>query len=128
MINCLHFGFLLCGGTGATLRVFAHRFGEPAPDLVDPGGRGRRETDVPMRPPRRPCPDIGGLVGGVVVHNDVDIQTLGDAGVGLLQEIRELLGPIVPGALADDEAGGDVEGGEQRGRPVAFVPARDRFM
>ena len=101
---------LHCGGMGAPLRLFAHRFGDP----VDPGGRGRREVDVP-RPPRRPCPDGGGLVGGVVVHDDVDIQALGDAGVDPLREVRELLGPIASAALADDEADGDVEGGERRG-------------
>ena len=51
----------------------------------------------------------------------VDVQALGDAGVDLLQEILELLGPMAPAALADDEAGGNVGGGERRGRPVAPV-------
>ena len=60
----IRFG-LPCGGMGV-LQLLARRFGEPSPDLIDPGGRCRRETDVPVRPPRRPCPDDGCLVGGVV--------------------------------------------------------------
>ena len=62
-------------------------------------------------------------MGGVVVHDDVDVQILGDAGADLLQEVRELLGPVAPAALADDEAGGDVGSGERWGRPVAPVVA-----
>ena len=47
-------GFGLPGrGMDAPLQLLAGRFGEPTPDLIGPGGRGRRETDMPMRPPRR---------------------------------------------------------------------------
>ena len=36
---------LPCGGMGAPLQLLARRFGEPALDPVDPGGRGRRGMD-----------------------------------------------------------------------------------
>ena len=38
---------LPCGGVDTPLQPFPRRFGEPTLDLVDPGGRGRREVDVP---------------------------------------------------------------------------------
>ena len=50
--------------------------------------------DVPVRSPRQPSLDRRGLVGGVVVHDDVDVQPLGDAPVDLLQEVEELPGPV----------------------------------
>ena len=75
---------------------------------------GRREVDVPVRSPRQPGLDRRGLVSGVVVHDDVEVQPLRGTPVDLLQEVEELPGPVAPVALADDEAGGDIEGGEQR--------------
>ena len=41
--------------------------GEEALDLVEPGGVGRGEVNVPTRPAGEPSPDLGMLVGGVVV-------------------------------------------------------------
>ena len=60
-------------------------------------------------------------MGGVVVHDDVDVQLVGNASVDLLQEVEKLPGPVAPVALADDAARGDIEGCEQRGRSVALV-------
>ena len=77
-------------------------------------------------PARRPCPGDSGL-GGMVVRDNVDIRSLGDAGIGLLQEAWELPGPMVPAALADDETGGDIGGCEQRGRDVALAVAGPPF-
>ena len=65
--------------------------------------------------------DRRGLVSGVVVHDDVDVQPLRDTPVDLLQEVEELPGPVAPVALADDAARGDIEGCEQRGRAVTLV-------
>ena len=49
---------------------------------------------------------------------------VGDRAVDLLQEVEKLPGPVAPVALADDEAGSDIEGCEQRGRSVALVIVR----
>ena len=103
------------------LQLLAGQFGEPALDLIDPGGGCRREVDMPVRPSRQPGLDRRGLVGGVVVHDDVDVEACGNAAVDLLQEVEELPGPVAPVAFADDEAGGDIEGGKQRGRAVTLV-------
>ena len=65
---------------------------------------------MPVRPPRQPDLHRCGLMGGVVVHDDVDVQPLGDTAVDIFREVEELLGPVVPVALADDEAGSDIEG------------------
>lgn len=74
-------------------------------------------------------PDRCGFVSGVVVHDDVDVQPLGDAPVDLLQEVEELSSPVAAIALANDAAGGDIEGCEQRGGAVTLVvmgePLRD---
>ena len=94
----------------AALQLLSRQFGEPAFDLVDPESRGRREVDVPVRSPRQPGLDRCGLVSGVIVHDDVDVQLLGDAPVDLLQEVEELPRPVAPVALADNAARGDVEG------------------
>lgn len=45
---------------------------------------------------------------GIAVHDDVDVQAVGDVTVGRLQELEE---PPGPAALADDSAGGGVGSG-----------------
>ena len=95
--------------------LLTRQVGEPAFHLVEPGGRGRGAVHLIVRPLRQPRRDRSGLVGGVVVHDDVDGQPCGDAGINLLQEGEELPGAMPLVAFADDEAGGDVEGREQRG-------------
>ena len=92
--------------------------GEEPLDLVDPGGRGRREVDVPARPLGEPVADQLGLVGGVVVHHEVDVEVLGDAAP---RPCRGSGGTRRPGAAActaDHGPGRHVERGEQRRRAV----------
>ena len=79
---------------------------------------------MPVRPPCQPGFDCRRLVGGVIVHDDVDVQPFGDRAVDLFQEVEKLPGPVAPVALADDAAGGDIEGGEERGRAVTLVIVR----
>ena len=74
-----------------------------------------------MRTPRQPGLDPRRLVGGVVVHDDVDVQPVRDIAVDHLQEVEELSGPVAPVTLAYDRAGGNVEDGEERARAVALV-------
>ena len=72
-------GFELAGrGVHTALQLLARQFGKPAFDLIDPGSGGRREVDVPVRSSRQPGLDRRGLVSGVVVHDDVDVQPLRD--------------------------------------------------
>lgn len=46
---------LAYGCMDAPLQLFAGEFGEPAFDLVDPGGGRWRKVDVVVRPAREPC-------------------------------------------------------------------------
>ncbi len=69
------------GSMDAAFQLLAGEFGEPAPDLL-------------------------GFTSGVVVHDDMDIEVVGDAGVDSLQERQEFLGPVALVVLADDEARG----------------------
>ena len=66
---------------------------EPALDLVELGGVGRRVVDVVARPAVQPRLHLGVLVGGVVVHHQVHVEAFGDAAVDVAQEGEELLVP-----------------------------------
>ena len=77
--------------------------------------------DVPARPFGEPFADQRRLVGGVIVHDEMDVETAWDGSLDLVEELAELGGAVAAVALADDLACRDVQGGEQRGRAVALV-------
>ena len=56
----------------AALEAAPGELGEEALDGVEPGARGRGEVEGPARVPGEPGADLGVLVGGVVVEDDVD--------------------------------------------------------
>ena len=114
--------FELSGGamdTAAQLLFCEH--GEEALDLVQPGGAGRREVDVPAGMACEPVADRRGLVGRVVVDHQVDVEVGRDVGLDGAQELKELSGPVTLEAAPDHFAGRDIEGREERRRPVALV-------
>jgi len=80
-----------------------------------------------VRPAGEPRPDLGGFVGGIVVHDDVDIERFGDLSVDLFEEVQELGRPVTLVAFADDEPRGDIECGKQRGRTMPHVAVRATF-
>ena len=55
--------------------------GEEAFDLVEPGGIGRREVNVPTRTACEPSSDLGMLMGGVVVDDEMDVELARHIGV-----------------------------------------------
>jgi hypothetical protein len=63
----------------------------------------------------------GGLVGGVVVQDQVQVEVFRDGGVDELEEPQELLVSVPAVGLGDDGAAGEIEGGEQAGGAVADV-------
>jgi hypothetical protein len=71
-----------------------------------------------MRPAGEPRLDLGCLVGGIVVHDDMDVEPFRDLSIDLFEEVQELGRSVAPLAFGDNEARGDIEGGEQRGRAV----------
>ena len=87
--------------------------GEEALDLIDPGTGGRREVNMPSRPRAQPFSDRLGLVGGVIVHDQVDVEIGRDIAFDLAQEAQELASAMAGIAAPDDLAGGGVESGEQ---------------
>jgi hypothetical protein len=54
--------------------------------------------------PDQPLLDLGCLVGGVVVQDQVQVQVLGDGGADDLQEAEELLVAVAAVGLCDDRA------------------------
>src|SRR5262249_34920671 len=77
-----------------------------------------------MRPAGGPRLDLGSFVGGIVIHDDMDIDPFGDLIIDLLEEVQELGRPMTLVAFADDEPRGDIERSEQRGRAMPHVAVR----
>jgi hypothetical protein len=69
----------------------------------------------------QPIADQRRLVGGVVVPDEMDLEALGDIGLDLVEELAELGRPMTAVAFSDHMAGGNVEGGKQRGCAMPFV-------
>lgn len=61
-----------------------------------------------MWAPRQPGLDPGCLVGGVVIHHQMDIRPCRHLGINPLEEVEELGGAMALVAFADHGAGGDV--------------------
>ncbi len=75
----------------------------------------------------QPRLDLGMLVGGVVVDDQVNIEVRCDLPVDPVEEAVELLVPVLLHALADHPAVEHVERGEQGGwRPAAPPSASSR--
>src|ERR1700676_1662459 len=58
----------------ATPKLFFSECCEPAFDQVEPTGGGRREVQMEAGPLGQPCADQFGLVGSVVVQNQMHVQ------------------------------------------------------
>ena len=78
--------------------------------------------------PLQPALNFRMLVRGVVVDDQMQIQFRRRFRVDLLQELDPFLMPMPRHALGDDLAFSQFDGGEQRGRAVAFVVVRQRLQ
>lgn len=96
------------------LQALAGKFGEEALDLVEPGGVGGDEVEVPARVTGEPAHDCVSFVSGVIVEHGVDIEAGGRAILDLLEEGEELLVGVAGMATAPNLAGGHIERGEER--------------
>ena len=63
---------------------------EEALDLIDPGTGGEREVKMPSRPRAEPFSDRLCLVSGLIVHNQVNVETVRHVALDLAQEAQEL--------------------------------------
>ena len=73
----------------------------------------------------QPCRHVGVVVGRVVVEDEMNSQTFGDLATDRLQELQKLEVPVASQALADHQAGQDVQRGEKRRYAVAGWCLRD---
>src|SRR5207245_5468707 len=69
----------------------------------------------------QPIADQRRLVGGVIVPDEMDLETLGDIGLDLIEELAKLGRPMTAIALSNHMSGGDVEGGKERSCAVPLV-------
>ena len=60
------------------------------------------EVDMIMRPAGEPRLDLGRLVGGIVVHDDMDFEPFGYVGVDLLKAQRGQLRSCGPNVKSAD--------------------------
>ena len=63
---------------------------EPALDLIEPGGVSRGKVEVIARPFGKPGFDRRRLVGGVIVHNQMNIEIGRHGGVDGIEEAAKL--------------------------------------
>ena len=75
---------------------------EPALDLIEPRGVGRRVVQVVARVAREPGAHLGMLVRAVVVADQVHVELGGDVAVDVPQEGQELLVSMATFALRED--------------------------
>ena len=87
--------------------------------LIQPGSTRRREMHTESRALNQPGAHIGVFVRGVVVHDQVDIQILGDVLFNTTKKREELLVKVPWFALAQYRAVGDVRRREQGGGAMA---------
>ena len=113
------------GLEGATTDGALGDEGEEAFDLVEPGGISGREVNVPTRTAGEPSLDLGMLVGGVVVDDEMDVELGRHISLDVAQKGEELLVTMAGFALGDDRAVEHVEGGEQGGGAVTLVVVGD---
>ena len=106
---------------GPTPDALSGDFGEQPLDEVEPGTGGRGEVQREAFVPRQPALHGRGLVGGVVVDDQMQIEIGEGLAVDLFEEVQELLGPMAGQAFANDRASRDIESRKQRRGAVALV-------
>src|SRR5579864_3838190 len=79
-------------------------FGKPAFHQVDPRSVRGGEMEMKSRAPREPVADERGLVGAVVIHNNVRLQSGGHIGLDYIQALTEFRGAMTPVQLTNDAA------------------------
>lgn len=76
------------GRVNASLNLPSSEFSEPALDLIDSRRGSRRKVDMIVEPAGEPRFDLDCLVGGVVVHNDMNIEHFRNLSIDLFQGFK----------------------------------------
>jgi len=109
---------------GSATRALLGEVSKPAFDPIEPGtGRGGK-VQVKARMATEPTLDTGMLVGGVVVHDQVQVEFARCLLVEALQEADKFLMPVLRHAVPDDGAVERTQSREQGRRAVALVVVR----
>ena len=109
------------GMEDAALQLSPAQLGEEALDGVEPRSRGGGEMEGPARVAREPSLDLGMLVHGVVVEDDVDGLAFGHVALDGVKEADEFLVTVALHVAADYRAIEDIECGEECRRAVTLV-------
>ena len=114
---------------GAKNSVAKAAFGnvtKEALDHIEPRGAGRREVDVETLVAFHPGFDLGMLMRGVVIANDVNLFLRRRTALDQVQEPDPFLVTVPRHASFQDRSVERVERREQRGGAVAFVVVSHR--
>ena len=106
------------------IKSAALKAGKPALDRIEPRGAGGREVHDEARVLGQPLLDVGMLVGGVVVHDQVQLQVLGRLALDQAQEFEPLLMPVPILAHRDHGAVQCIERGKQQGYQTGWDEGR----
>ena len=101
----------------AAFEVPPRKLGEEPLDRVEPRARGRCEALVAVEPDA----DLGVLVDGVIVEDQVDLLALRHRDLNRVEEADEFLMAMALHVAADDGSIENIESGEQGRRAVALV-------
>ena len=96
------------GPMDTALQLLARQLCKPSFDLIDPRGRCWGEVNMPMRAARQPGLYFRCLVGGIVVHHEMNIRPLGHLRVDPLEKVEEFGCPVTFLAFANHGTGGDM--------------------
>lgn len=88
-LDRLNVGNFLRGTMDPSAQLVIRQQSEEPLDLVDPGSGRRGELEMPARAFGEPVSDLIGFVGGVIVHDDVDVEIVGHAGLDAVKEGAE---------------------------------------
>lgn len=97
---------------GATADGLLGDESEPSFDLIEPGRISGGVVDVESGSRSQPEADLGVLMGGVVIDDQMHVERCRDGLVDALDEAEKLLMPVARFALGQHGSGGDVECGE----------------
>ena len=103
------------------LESLPRELGEELLDGIHPRGRSRSEMERPIGVAFQPLVDLGRLVRGNVVEDDMNLGSRLDPLGDELEEGEEFLRTVTRDHLAGDLAGRDIEGRHQAGRAIALV-------
>ena len=99
-------------------------FGEEALDSIGPRTRCGREVEGEAAMTIKPGPNLGVLMGSVVIEDDMDRLVCRNLGINNVQKADELLMPVALHVASDDCPIENIQGGEQGGGSVSLIVVR----